>query len=272
LGTASGSCNITSVFYSESSTRSTAGLSGDFGSSSVQLQLTGVQIDAQAEFGLLKVKTASELDISGTPKFASALGYAFFRDVLTINSALQEGRNGQLLLSYDLTGSVFSLSADHGFAVLSSAACHASGASCNYSYSASFTGLTNSRYFMPPIPFTYGVPFVLQFDLSAYNGTVTLGPNNSVVLGLGTGVGIANVAFDNTFVLAGMTPADEFGNPVGDAAVRSDSGTQYNLAATVPEPGSILLLGSALLIMFLARLKRRMKDVERETVCSGKQI
>ena len=135
----------------------------------------------------------------------------------------------------------------------------------NTAYTSSVAG----TFVAPTIfTFTYGQPFQFQFCLGAATGegiipavlpdsghvsTFDCAPGFS---GPQTGSGSGNAAFFNTLVLSGLTVTDSLGNPVSGAQFTSTSGTQYGPNGVVPEPGSLLMIVSGLVLIAARRRKR----------------
>ena len=91
------------------------------------------------------------------------------------------------------------------------------------------------------------MPFDLQFFLDPFSGTIT---DVSGTPYTRTSAGSGSLDLSNTFVLSGLQLFDDQMNPVARATFTSGSGTQYgpNGVQVVPEPGSFVLLASALLV------------------------
>jgi len=92
------------------------------------------------------------------------------------------------------------------------------------------------------IPFVFGVPLATQLQFQA-----------------GTGIG-GLVDFFNTASLQALQVFDSNGTQIQNASVLSDSGFSYAVAGaptSVPEPASLLLLGTGLLGMSAFRYRRR---------------
>lgn len=92
------------------------------------------------------------------------------------------------------------------------------------------------------VPFNFGVPFSVVWELSAATGSGCAAGNNCNNPTTGTGT----VDFFNTLRLQPLVVLDGNGLQVGDASALSTSGFNYEVApaaSAVPEPASVGLVG-----------------------------
>src|SRR5579872_1159697 len=105
------------------------------------------------------------------------------------------------------------------------------------------------------IPFQFGVPFAITFfnDVEATFAVIDTSQGLN---------GSASASFADTATLTGATITDQFGNPIPGAQIMSDAGLQFPLNPPVetPEPGSLVLVLSALAAAGLTRCRRRPSD------------
>jgi hypothetical protein len=101
---------------------------------------------------------------------------------------------------------------------------------------------------MPGLPFQSGVPFTIQPAFAVQAKMPTQVPAGYETLDLVT------ADYSHSFTLSNVYVLDAAGRPVS-VGITSDSGADYgNSARSVPEPSTVVMLGSGLLLM-VARLK-----------------
>jgi len=113
-----------------------------------------------------------------------------------------------------------------------------------------------------PLNFTYGDAFHMTWFLSTYFGTPLdcgpcIDPDAPIDYLEMAGIGSGHSDYFHTMKLTGLLPTDLAGNPILDAQFASDSGTQYDVNGVVPEPASLLLLGSGLAAYAVRRRRRQ---------------
>jgi hypothetical protein len=233
----------------------TSSLVGTYGSAASGATIS-VSASSQAGYGVLKAGTSGSFDITGTPKVLFADSVAYFDEMMTVSFAPWTGLHGQMWVSYTLDGTVGSAGVGNGFAFVTFYSQHYAGPGATYLqfYPSSTSGTFGLPY---PVDFIYGTPFEFNFNLGAIAGTVKPTDAYSYSTGLGTGSAFAD--FSNTFVLSGLIVTDLNGNQVNGVGFTSGSGTEYttNGVAPVPEPTSLLLLGTGLGVIGLAAWRRR---------------
>lgn len=225
-------------------------LNGTFGPSSAQ---ETVSADAFASYGILNASASSSYNVSGTPESIGVTANATFEDILTITDPSDPALNGQpglLYLSYALDGQI----SGSAFAVVVTQA----GTSLGQQWVQQYDSSVDGTFSLPaPIQFVYGQPFGLSIYLGASAGS----PTGYGVLNEVTGSGSGSANFFDTFVLTGLDPTDESGNPVTGAAFSSQSGTVYSVDGVVPEPSLAIPLLMGIVGMVAAKRRRsRLRD------------
>jgi len=221
----------------------TASVSGAYGSPGSQATLTG-SADAIAQYGALGAASTATFTISGGHAYAD--GVADFYDGITVDFAPFTGQTGFLVLDYTLHGTAVSSGAANAMADVN--VLINPGSSSEQEWEAGYSGAVSGT-FSHVLTFVYGQEFGLLFNFSADTGTV-VAPGDLVCITC-SGSGSGSASFFNTLTLSGRIPEDRFGNPVDGASFLSAAGTQYGLDGVVPEPSSLLTLGSAVAVLWL---------------------
>jgi PEP-CTERM motif len=225
---------------------------------------------ANASFGKLQAGASGTYNLS-SPGTRDAYAFAGVVDQLTL-SALGVTGTGTLDLSFLLEGELAGTGGGGGamFAGVAWGQNPELLGSGNqfqlfqYATSGPHAGaLPSAPVVVSPITFEWGQPFYLQMFLAVGAGT----PLSSLLdcnggdacLTPTTGAGSGTADFYNTMLLSGLVPTDANGDPVLNAEFSSGSGATYSLdgivAQPVPEPGSLVLLGTG--SMVLAYKRRR---------------
>jgi hypothetical protein len=227
----------------------TAAINGSFGSMSVGSVATA-DISATSGYGVLRSRSSTTLDITGTPKYTAATADGVFEDIITINFAPLTGQTGELFISYNLDGTISSIgSADNAFAEVFIAV----GSSLEQQQGALHPASTSGQFLVPrTFFFTYGTPFGIYFDLFAGTGTITpLSGGNGYGQLTGLGNASASANFSNTLILSGLMVTDNAGRLVNGATFTSASGTTYSVNGVIPEPGTVALTSAGIVVMLV---------------------
>ena len=209
--------------------------------------------EAFAEFGRLHARASGDYDLpSASTRLAGAAAVA--TDLLTISDPLLNGQAGTLEISFLLDG-ILEHSAGAGAVAWVAVTVGQDPdpfSGNNQEFDDDFLTVPASSIGYQ-VDFVFGQPFYLSLFLGVAAGT----PMTCFVCNGGdtdaqpaTGIGSANADFFSTLVLSGMLPRDANGNPVLDAQFASASNTRYSVEGVVPEPGSLLLLGTGLALTF----------------------
>lgn len=96
-----------------------------------------------------------------------------------------------------------------------------------------------------PITFTFGSPFEFDIDFYALAQIYQWVPGAS-----------ASADYSNTAILDAITVYNSQGNVVPSFTIQSESGTSYGSGGVVPEPLTVVLVASSLLLLCFIRTKK----------------
>jgi len=131
-----------------------------------------------------------------------------------------------------------------------------------------FQGFTTSTslsgdVFTVNVPFTFGDEFLLTLFMFSTAGTIGVcdsieecGDTEGTTPFLGSGPGAGNADFFSTLVLSGLVPKIG-GIAVANPQFTADSGERYTVRGVVPEPGTLILLGTGMTFLFGRRRTKR---------------
>jgi hypothetical protein len=219
---------------------------------------------ANSSFGKLQAGASGTYDLS-SQSTRDAFAFAGMTDQLTISAPGMTG-SGTLDVSFLLEGQL-----DGGAAMFAAVAWGQNpelfgdgntGQAFQFATSGKHAvPLPSAPLVVSAIPFEWGQPFYLQMVLAVGAGT----PLSSLLdchggdacLTPTTGTGSGTADFYHTMLLSGLDPRDANGDPVLNAEFSSGSGATYSLdgivAQPVPEPCSLLLLGTGMALAYMRR-------------------
>ncbi len=106
-------------------------------------------------------------------------------------------------------------------------------------------GSSTCTFSLPIVPSdTVGIAASLNL-----NGFATILPDN-------VGTNTMQADFTHTAIVTGLMVLDANGNPIPGVSVLAASGTNYNNLSPTPEPETLVLLGSSVLGLYIARVRR----------------
>lgn len=242
------------------------GISGSQGSGFVELSGTfgsaflSSSAAANAAPGALNTRGAVSYDLS-SPGYRFVAGNAQVIDRLTITAnGIAPGTAGLLDTSFTLDGTI--TKSGTGDAATIFAVQWGGNAPFDQADGQGFvkSSSTAETFSVNAIPFVFGQPFYFSLFMASGAGTIRACPacDEGIEIFQATGAGGGSADFFNTLLLSGLTPTDLQGNPIANPLFASDSGAQYtvNGVTAVPEPGTLILLGSGVAML----LRRRSKN------------
>jgi PEP-CTERM motif len=216
---------------------------------------------ADAAAGVLRTRASASYDLAA-PGYRIASSGAIVADRLTITApGITNGTAGVLDVSVTLHGTITkSGSADAGtlFAVLWGGTEPLQ----DQEVQGFSTSTSSSDVFTVPVPFTFGDSFLFTLFMFSTAGTIGVCDDITACAAtegtqpyLASGLGASSADFFNTLLVTGLVPTVG-GIQVSNPVFTADSGAQYTVNGVVPEPGTLILLGSGTLLLWRRRNNR----------------